>query len=142
MVAPHKGRREVLARIGGLALRARLRRCRAARAFEDKEGGWTLVTSAGLAMRVTGEAAVRAWEGFQGRGCAVCELADELAALFPRIPREQITRDLMMFASHLLAAGFVEVVSIAPARRAEEERGASSPGAGGNGRRVSDHPAE
>ena len=142
MIAPHNGRRAMLAQIGTLALRARLRRCRTARAFEDKEGGWTLVTPAGMAMRVTGAAAVRAWESLQGRAHAVCELAPALAALFPRIPLEQITRDLLTFTSHLLAAEFVEVVSIAPAPRPGADRSAAASEAGGNGRRASDHPAE
>jgi len=142
MIAPHNGRREMLAQIGALALRARLRRCRTARAFEDKEGGWTLVTPAGMAMRVTGAAAVHAWESLQGQGRAVCELAPELAALFPRIPLEQITQDLLTFTSHLLAGEFLEVVSIAPAQRTGADRSAAAAGAGGNGRRASDHSAE
>ncbi len=142
MIAPHNGRRELLARIGELALRARLRRCRTARAFEDKEGGWTLVTCTGMAMRVTGEVAVRAWEALQGRGRAVCELAEDLARLFPQTPPETITRDLMTFTSHLHAAGFLEVVSIAPAPRAGADQIPRSPAAGGNGRPASDHPAE
>jgi len=139
MIAPHNGRRAMLEEIGRLAVGVRLRRSRIARAYEDKEGGWTLVTPLGLAMRVTGGVAVVAWEGYRGRGCAVCELAAELALLFPRIPPEQILRDLLEFTAQLLWAGFVEVASAAPARAAGP---AFQPRAGGNGGRVSNHPAE
>jgi hypothetical protein len=111
MIAPHNGRIPDPEASWHFALRARLRHVRAVRAFEDKEGGWTLVTSQGIAMRVMGSIAVYVWERLQGRGCAVCDLIDELAERFPGVPRERITRDLLEFTGHLLEAGFIAVGS-------------------------------
>jgi hypothetical protein len=97
-----------------MALGARLRRARTARAFEDKEGGWTLVTCRGLAMRVTGPAAIYAWERLQNSDCTTWELAAELAKRFPDISAEQIEQDLIVFHGHLLESGFIEVLPRAP----------------------------
>lgn len=116
MIAPYNGRQAMLETIGILAVSARVRRCRHARAYADKEGGWTLVTPWGLALRLTGGAAVGAWEAFQGGGAVLGELATDLGRRFPGIPPERVLRDLLDFTAHLLSAGFVEVAACLPAR--------------------------
>lgn len=97
-----------------LALGARLRRTRTARAFEDKQGGWTLVTCRGLAMRVAGPAAIYAWERLQRSDCTTGELATDLAERFPGVSPVQIEQDLIAFHEHLIDNGFIEVLPRAP----------------------------
>ncbi len=115
MIAPNDlGRTPGQEASSSLALGTRLRRARAARAFEDKQGGWTLVTRDGLAMRVTGLAALYAWERLRLSDCTTRELAAELAERFPGVSPERIERDLIAFHGHLLKNGFIEVRPRAP----------------------------
>jgi len=115
MIAPHDPCRKLDPEASlRLALGIRLRRTRTARAFEDKLGGWTLVTPRGLAMRVTGPAAIYAWERLQSADCTTWELAADLAQRFPGISAERIEQDLIVFHGHLMENGFIEALPRAP----------------------------
>jgi hypothetical protein len=88
----------------------RLRRAAAVRAFEDKQGGWTLLTADGGAFRLANPASLCLWEALE-TGATRDELLARLVRRFPGVPQSRLEGDAVAFLAQLEAHGFLEVVS-------------------------------
>jgi hypothetical protein len=95
-----------------LAMATRVRRHRCVRAFEDKQGGWTLVASNGEALRVVGRTAVFIWESLQGEGCVTGELLARVLERYPDTRPEVVERDFMGFIVKLEGMDFAETAGL------------------------------
>ncbi|MFH1144121.1 MAG: PqqD family protein [Candidatus Eisenbacteria bacterium] len=84
-----------------------VRRKRWTRAFENKRGGWTLISAACQALDLEGPAALCLWEGLE-RGGTPEELAGRLADRFPDVDRERLRLDTLAFLESLDALGVLE----------------------------------
>ncbi|MCK4414798.1 MAG: PqqD family protein [Candidatus Eisenbacteria sp.] len=109
----------------------RLRRAATARAYEDKQGGWTLVTATGEPLRLANPASLCLWDAL-GAGATPCELVGLLGARFPQVPPERLRRDVAGFIERLIGLGFV----------VEHPRGGGAPAAVAPGRRARRRPEE
>ncbi|MCK4305736.1 MAG: PqqD family protein [Candidatus Eisenbacteria sp.] len=89
----------------------RYSRSRTARAFEDKQGGWTLATVEGEYFQLRNAASVHVWEALDGMGATLPEIVRLMSELFPLAALGDLKRDALAFLGQLQDLGFVDVES-------------------------------
>ncbi len=94
--------------------RFRLRRDPAARAYESKSGGWTLVTSQGLYFELAAPAAVMIWEAVLDDWIDMDDVLMKLVEHFPQVDPIVIFSDLMDLVRSLAAWHFVQTTGRPP----------------------------
>jgi hypothetical protein len=84
------------------------RRCRSARAYEDKQGGWTLVTRDGVHLRLQNPASLIVWDLLAGDGATLPQMVAALASRFGSLEDLTLRCDVRRFLRQLEELGFVE----------------------------------
>ena len=90
-----------------------LRRRRLVRAFEDKRGGWTLVTGDWKSMRIESPVGVLIWEALK-EWTTLDGVTSLLRLHFQGVDPGVIREDAAAFLAELLRLGFIEL-EVAPA---------------------------
>ncbi|MBP6875396.1 MAG: PqqD family protein [Candidatus Eisenbacteria bacterium] len=81
-------------------------RAPAMRAFENKRGGWTVLSRTGDALEFQGAAALHLWEALEAGARREAVIAG-LAARFPAVDPLILRRDALAFLAALQEAGLV-----------------------------------
>jgi hypothetical protein len=76
------------------------------RVFEDKRGGWTILTPAGEELRLGNEASVLIGQALAA-GATEDEILERLAGAFPDAPGDRLRRDLRGFLADLRDADLI-----------------------------------